>query len=82
MRLVHSWLFFILLGGSSAALAEVQPPTVRYESPVDYPSEALQNGKSGSVLLLLSINKEGMVTDAEIAESTSPEFDEVTASTS
>jgi TonB family protein len=76
MTKIQRLLICCLLWYSGFAKAEIQPPTVQYESPVEYPAEALQIGKSGSVLLLLTINNNGAVTAAEVVESTSPEFDQ------
>ena len=71
----HCWLLLCLYWCSAVVQAEVTPPSVVYESPVEYPAEALTQGQSGEVLLLLSVDSEGRVRAVEVSESSAVIFE-------
>ena len=51
-----------------------QPPTVAYAAPATYPSAELERGTSGSVLMLLEIDINGVVVNSSIVESSGEAF--------
>jgi TonB family protein len=60
----------------AAWAAEPTLPTLVFEAPAVYPQGALQEGTTGSVLLQLEIDEQGLVASVSVVESTDPTFNE------
>lgn len=66
-----------------AALDPDKAPTplrspVRYFSPADYPTQAIQAGHVGRVVAILNVNAGGFVTDCRIGSSSWPDLNDAT----
>jgi len=65
---------FWLAAAMTASAADLQLPTVVYESPVVYPEDAVDQLQTASVRLSVEIDDEGKVVDVGVLESPGPEF--------
>lgn len=61
---------------ASQLSAAIQPPVLIAEVPAVYPETARANGLEGTVLLRLTIDAQGFVTEAEVLEPLGHELDE------
>lgn len=55
--------------GAAGLVPETRPPELLEFVPAEYPAEALQAGREGSVVLRLTIDATGGVTEAQVIES-------------
>src|SRR5690242_10647678 len=62
--------------GSPATTRAVTDPELLEFVPAEYPAEARAKGLDATVVLVLSIDKEGKVTDVEVLEPAGHGFDE------
>jgi TonB family protein len=66
-------------GAEAPAVKAVVPPKLLHAEPPVYPAEAERNGLEGEVLMRLTIDKEGHVTEVDVVEPAGNGFDPAAA---
>ena len=77
-RLTFSIIFALaFVAGASQALAQTltRPPELTRFVEAEYPPSALEEGREASVVLEITIDARGRVSDVNVFESADPEFD-------